>query len=88
MTVKSLVSEATGAAEKPEKQKKARCEHTDCRVRLGLLGFDCKCGAKFCGTHRYPESHDCGYNHKAAGEALLAKQLVSCVGDKLSGDRV
>jgi predicted nucleic acid binding AN1-type Zn finger protein len=85
MTVKSLLADA--APEKPKK-KQARCEHADCKVKLGLLGFDCKCGAKFCGAHRHPESHDCGYNHKAAGAAMLTKQLVGCVADKLAGDRI
>ena len=68
--------------------KKIRCEHTGCRAKLGLLGFDCKCGAKFCGAHRHPETHDCGYNHKAAAEAVLKKNLIACTGDKLGGDRI
>jgi predicted nucleic acid binding AN1-type Zn finger protein len=84
MTVKSVLSEAAPT----EKPKKARCMHGDCKVKLGLLGFDCKCGEKFCGAHRYPESHDCGFNHKAAGAATLTKQLVACVADKMSGDRI
>jgi predicted nucleic acid binding AN1-type Zn finger protein len=66
-----------------EKAKKTRCEHGDCRAKLGLLGFDCKCGAKFCGKHRYPDTHDCGYNYRAAAEDVLKKQLSSCVAEKL-----
>jgi predicted nucleic acid binding AN1-type Zn finger protein len=69
-----------------EKPKKTRCEHGDCRVKLGLLGFDCKCTGKYCGKHRYPDQHDCAYNHRAAAAAVLEKQLVVCSGDKL-GDR-
>jgi hypothetical protein len=87
MTVHSLLKDASAAAS-TEKPKKARCEHSGCKAKLGLLGFDCKCGAKYCGTHRYPEAHDCGYNYRAAGEAQLAKQLLPCVGDKLSGGRI
>lgn len=36
-----------------------------CSKRIGLLGFSCKCGYKFCGLHRYPEQHTCTFNHKS-----------------------
>ena len=71
-----------------DKPKKNRCEHGDCRAKLGLLGFDCKCTGKYCGKHRYPDQHECAYNYRAEASATLKKQLVECVGDKLSGDRV
>jgi hypothetical protein len=70
-----------------DKKKAARCTHADCRVKLGLLGFDCKCGAKYCSKHRYPEAHDCDYDYREAGTDLLKKQLASCTADKLGGDR-
>jgi predicted nucleic acid binding AN1-type Zn finger protein len=86
-----MTNSSTGiqtSAPTAEKPKKMRCEHKECRTKLGLLGFDCKCGLKLCGAHRYPDTHDCGYNYRAAGEAQLKKTLVDCKADKLSGDRV
>lgn len=71
-----------------EKPKKIRCDQAECRTKLGLLGFDCKCTGKYCGKHRYPDQHDCAYNHRAESVSTLKKNLVSCVSDKLSGERV
>ncbi|XP_073045847.1 zinc finger A20 and AN1 domain-containing stress-associated protein 8-like isoform X3 [Primulina eburnea] len=34
-----------------------RC--TSCHKRVGLTGFNCKCGHLFCSVHRYSEKHDC-----------------------------
>ena len=34
---------------KTEKKKKLRCAM--CNKKLGLLGFECKCGKMYCSTH-------------------------------------
>ena len=31
---------------KKNKIKSIRCSHNNCRIKLGILGFDCKCGLK------------------------------------------
>ncbi len=67
---------------------KKRCCVTDCKKKLGMLGFDCRCGMQFCGTHRYPDTHKCTYDHRAASKAVLTAALQSCVADKMGGDRV
>lgn len=82
MTLPSFTASSASDASK-EKTKKTRCEHGDCRVKLGLLGFDCKCTGKYCGKHRYSDQHDCAYNHRAAAASVLEKQLVVCAADKL-----
>ena len=86
----SACSSAAGAGDtsKEKSAKKNRCEHGDCRAKLGLLGFDCKCTGKYCGKHRYPDQHDCAYNFRADAGATLQKQLVTCTADKLGGDRI
>lgn len=33
-----------------------------CNKKIGLLGFDCKCGSTFCELHRHPENHDCDFD--------------------------
>lgn len=43
-----------------------------CRKRVGLTGFACRCGATFCGSHRYPAQHGCSFDFKAAGRAAIA----------------
>ncbi|XP_028784859.1 zinc finger A20 and AN1 domain-containing stress-associated protein 6 [Neltuma alba] len=44
-----------------------------CRKRVGLAGFKCKCGVTFCGTHRYPEKHGCGFDFKKVGREEIAR---------------
>lgn len=61
-----------------------RCGHLECKKRIGLLGFDCKCGTKFCISHRYPPDHSCVYNFKAAAAEILKIQLASCVAEKVT----
>ena len=39
-----------------------RC--SQCKIRVGFLGFDCKCGNLFCGAHRYSDKHECTYDYR------------------------
>ncbi|XP_031739037.1 zinc finger A20 and AN1 domain-containing stress-associated protein 10-like [Cucumis sativus] len=58
-----------------------RCEI--CQKKVGMIGFSCQCGGCFCGKHRYPEEHSCGFDHKEVGRKILAKQMVERKADKL-----
>ncbi|KAL5553431.1 hypothetical protein UlMin_040832 [Ulmus minor] len=60
---------------------KKRCN--SCNKKVGLTGFSCRCGNLFCGLHRLPEAHGCGFDYKRAGRDVLAKQNPTCKGDKL-----
>lgn len=44
-----------------------------CKRRVGLMGFKCRCGMTFCGSHRYPEHHGCGFDFKGMGKDQIAK---------------
>ncbi|XP_020239358.1 zinc finger A20 and AN1 domain-containing stress-associated protein 6 [Cajanus cajan] len=44
-----------------------------CRKRVGLTGFKCRCGVTFCGRHRYPEKHACGFDFKTVGREEIAR---------------
>lgn len=48
-----------------------RCEQ--CRKKLGVLEYKCKCGKIFCITHLHAEEHNCNYNYKEEGKELLKK---------------
>ncbi|CAN1258678.1 Zinc finger A20 and AN1 domain-containing stress-associated protein 1 [Linum perenne] len=54
-----------------------------CNKRVGFTGFKCKCGSTFCGTHRYPENHDCDYDFKEAGRNAIAKANPIVKADKV-----
>ncbi|XP_046871898.1 AN1-type zinc finger protein 5a [Hypomesus transpacificus] len=63
------------------KSKKNRCFM--CRKRLGLTGFDCRCGNLFCGLHRYSDKHNCPYDYKAEAAAKIRKENPVVVADKI-----
>ncbi|XP_071723145.1 zinc finger A20 and AN1 domain-containing stress-associated protein 4-like [Rutidosis leptorrhynchoides] len=54
-----------------------------CRKRVGLTGFKCRCGTTFCGTHRYPEKHDCTFDYKKLGREEIARANPVVKGEKL-----
>jgi len=55
----------------PKKPKKAKCGV--CKKKLGLTGFECRCGKLFCATHRYSDKHDCGFDYEKLGKDELRK---------------
>ncbi|XP_044584411.1 AN1-type zinc finger protein 6-like [Cotesia glomerata] len=64
------------ATSEPEKLKKRnRC--FTCRKKIGLTGFDCRCGGVFCGLHRYSDMHACNFDYKKmAAEEIRRKNPV------------
>jgi len=73
-------NEEEGAGDAP-KPKKNRCFM--CRKRVGLTGFDCRCGNLFCGLHRYSDKHNCPYDYKAEAAAKIRKENPVVVADKI-----
>ncbi|XP_047426018.1 AN1-type zinc finger protein 5-like [Mugil cephalus] len=68
-------------APEPPKPKKNRCFM--CRKKVGLTGFDCRCGNLFCGIHRYSDKHNCPYDYKAEAAAKIRKENPVVVADKI-----
>nr|ACO13698.1 AN1-type zinc finger protein 5 [Esox lucius] len=68
-------------ATKEDRPKKNRCFM--CRKRVGLTGFDCRCGNLFCGLHRYSDKHNCPYDYKAEAAAKIRKENPVVVADKI-----
>ncbi|XP_075715616.1 AN1-type zinc finger protein 6-like [Rhinoderma darwinii] len=54
-----------------------------CRKRVGLTGFDCRCGNIFCGIHRYSDRHSCSYDYKAEGAKKIRKENPVVVAEKI-----
>merc|ERR1739838_868775 len=74
----SSADDGKGDGNKP---KKNRCFM--CRKRVGLTGFDCRCGNLFCGIHRYSDKHNCPYDYKAEAAAKIRKENPVVVADKI-----
>uniref|UniRef100_A0A8C0QSJ7 ZFAN5 protein n=1 Tax=Chelonoidis abingdonii TaxID=106734 RepID=A0A8C0QSJ7_CHEAB len=72
--------EGEKTSEKP-KQKKNRC--FTCRKKIGLTGFDCRCGNLFCAIHRYSDMHSCPYDYKAEAAEKIRKENPIIVAEKI-----
>lgn len=77
----SLSTKQTKTTPKPEKKKKLRCAM--CNKKLGLLGFECKCGKMYCSTHLLAELHNCTHNYKEEQCEKLEKRLIKVVNQKV-----
>ncbi|NXN27867.1 ZFAN5 protein, partial [Nycticryphes semicollaris] len=73
-------AEGKAASEKP-KQKKNRC--FTCRKKIGLTGFDCRCGNLFCAIHRYSDMHACPYDYKAEAAEKIRKENPIVIAEKI-----
>ncbi|KAM5173147.1 AN1-type zinc finger protein 6 isoform 1-T3 [Mantella aurantiaca] len=74
-------SEEQASSPVKAKLKKNRCNM--CRKKVGLTGFECRCGNVFCGTHRYSDVHSCSYDYKAEAAAKIRKENPVVVGEKI-----
>lgn len=77
MEVKVISTEASNGSSSTQiidskvKEGPSRC--TTCRKRIGLTGFNCKCGNLFCAVHRYSDKHDCPFDYRTAARDAIAK---------------
>ncbi|XP_034035501.1 AN1-type zinc finger protein 5 [Thalassophryne amazonica] len=66
----------------PDKNKKKnRC--FSCRKKVGLTGFDCRCGNLFCAIHRYSDKHNCPYDYRSAAAARIRKENPVVMAEKI-----
>ncbi|XP_057821169.1 zinc finger A20 and AN1 domain-containing stress-associated protein 7-like [Cryptomeria japonica] len=84
---KAEESEKGGYIEKEEgKMEKevteCRCFNCNKRCRMGV-SFKCRCDHVFCSKHRYPEEHNCSFDHKTFGRQSLAKNNPLIKGSKI-----
>ncbi|CAG9865338.1 unnamed protein product [Phyllotreta striolata] len=67
--------------DKDVKKKKNRC--ATCRKKVGLTGFECRCGGLFCAIHRYSDKHDCSFNYREMGAQEIRRNNPVVVGEKI-----
>ncbi|XP_058812816.1 AN1-type zinc finger protein 6 [Topomyia yanbarensis] len=67
--------------DKDGKKKKNRC--VTCRKKVGLTGFECRCGGLFCAIHRYSDKHDCSFDYRELGAAEIRRNNPVVVGEKI-----
>lgn len=66
---------------KEQKKKKNRCQM--CRKKVGLTGFECRCGGLYCSLHRYSNEHNCTFDYKELGAQEIRKNNPLVVGEKI-----
>lgn len=67
--------------DKDARKKKNRC--ATCRKKVGLTGFECRCGGLFCAVHRYSDKHDCSFNYREMGAQEIRRNNPVVVGEKI-----
>ncbi|XP_009886106.1 PREDICTED: AN1-type zinc finger protein 5-like [Charadrius vociferus] len=80
LEISQNTAEGKAASEKT-KQKKNRC--FTCRKKIGLTGFDCRCGNLFCAIHRYSDMHACPYDYKAEAAEKIRKENPIVIAEKI-----
>uniref|UniRef100_A0A1D1Y7G1 Zinc finger A20 and AN1 domain-containing stress-associated protein 8 n=1 Tax=Anthurium amnicola TaxID=1678845 RepID=A0A1D1Y7G1_9ARAE len=74
MVIPAQPSDASVSSEFGEMKVKEgpnRCN--TCRKRVGLTGFNCRCGNLFCASHRYSDKHNCPFDYRTTGRDAIAK---------------
>lgn len=62
-------------------KKKNRCAL--CRKKVGLTGFDCRCGGLYCSAHRYSDKHDCKFDYRELGVQEIRRKNPVVTGQKI-----
>lgn len=57
--------------EETKKKRSNRCK--ECRKKVGLTGFSCRCGGLYCSIHRYSNEHECTFDYKESGAEEIRK---------------
>ena len=61
--------------EEPSGKMPKRCMKEDCKCKLKLTDYPCKCGKYFCQSHRLAETHTCSFDYKAYSKDILLRTL-------------
>lgn len=84
---KSIPEECAGTSnqdddgDKDAKKKKNRC--FTCRKKVGLTGFECRCGGLYCAIHRYSDKHECSFDYREHGAAEIRRNNPVVIGEKI-----
>lgn len=79
--VEALAEVAPQVPDKPTQANRSRC--FNCSKKVGLLGFECRCGYVFCSSHRHAGDHSCTFDYAAFDRDRLAKANPMVAASKL-----
>lgn len=79
----STSTDSPDGSDSPDKGKKKKNRCATCRKKVGLTGFECRCGGLFCSIHRYSDKHDCQFDYRLHGQEEIRKNNPVIVGEKI-----
>jgi len=56
-----------------------RCSKEECKRKLPLTAYTCRCNLYFCDSHKSPEDHECSYNYFEENQKKMKENLSSIV---------
>ena len=56
-----------------------KCPHADCKKKISLVDFPCKCKAVYCSAHRAPETHACTFDYRKEQKDSLLQYMSTAV---------
>jgi len=59
------------------------CAFVDCKKKLKLTDFACKCKQRFCSQHRFYDNHNCVYDFKQLDKKHDTIEKMKCVKQKI-----
>jgi hypothetical protein len=77
----SSIQNSKSVENSPIIQKK-RCNKCNKRLTLATE-FTCKCYGIFCNAHKYPDTHQCTFDHKAEWKKSLKEKNPTVSGEKI-----
>jgi hypothetical protein len=68
-----------------ENKKVSRRQCFLCKKKLSLSSeFICKCDNLFCSKHRFPDTHNCSFDHKNGWKKNLEEKNPQVINEKIS----
>lgn len=87
-----IITSSTPAATVPQESparmpsaspSKPRNRCSSCNVKVGLLGYECRCENIFCAAHRHAGDHACTFDYKGLERQRLEKLNPAVVAEKI-----
>ena len=63
-------------------KKKKKC--SNCKKKIGIIPFNCRCGNQYCAKCRYPEQHKCTFDWVKEGKEKILKENPQIINNKLN----
>ncbi|XP_073952572.1 zinc finger AN1-type doctor no isoform X2 [Choristoneura fumiferana] len=79
----STTSDTDADDKDPSKDKKKKNRCAVCRKKVGLTGFECRCGGLFCAVHRYSDKHECSFDYRELGAQEIRRNNPVVVSQKI-----